>query len=162
MRRMASAGCARGWLERPPQEVLRTSGLFRFKEQEDDAGNKNAGRIYDYLPQADHLPYRERRRAGHCVYGPALDSDEPRKYMNSPETPLYSKGQVLFNLDKARQAIRQQNMALLVEGQNGLHGRPAWQGSRRCCDKSGRPCNHLPLHQQSLFCCRIACLPCPG
>ncbi len=39
------------------------------------------------------------------------------KYLNSPETPLYSKGQVLFNLDKARQAIRQQNFALLVEGQ---------------------------------------------
>jgi DNA primase len=49
----------------------------------------------------------------------ALDSDEKSgaKYMNSPETPLYSKGQVLFNLDKARQAIRQQNFALLVEGQ---------------------------------------------
>jgi DNA primase len=47
----------------------------------------------------------------------ALDADDPRKYMNSPETPLYSKGQVLFNLDKARQAIRQQNFALLVEGQ---------------------------------------------
>ena len=49
----------------------------------------------------------------------ALDSDEKSgpKYMNSPETPLYSKGQVLFNLDKARQAIRQQDFALLVEGQ---------------------------------------------
>ncbi len=49
----------------------------------------------------------------------ALDSEEKSgpKYMNSPETPLYSKGQVLFNLDKARQAIRQQDFALLVEGQ---------------------------------------------
>ena len=49
----------------------------------------------------------------------ALDADDKGgpKYLNSPETPLYSKGQVLFNLDKARQAIRQQNFALLVEGQ---------------------------------------------
>jgi DNA primase len=39
------------------------------------------------------------------------------KYINSPETPLYSKGQVLFNLDKAKTAIRQNEFALLVEGQ---------------------------------------------
>jgi DNA primase len=39
------------------------------------------------------------------------------KYINSPETPLYSKGSVLFNLDKARAAIRQLEYALLVEGQ---------------------------------------------
>ncbi len=39
------------------------------------------------------------------------------KYINSPETPLYQKGQVLFNLDKAKTAIRQAGFALLVEGQ---------------------------------------------
>jgi len=39
------------------------------------------------------------------------------KYINSPETPLYSKGMVLFNLDKAKAAIRQYEFALLVEGQ---------------------------------------------
>jgi DNA primase len=39
------------------------------------------------------------------------------KYINSPETPLYSKSLVLFNLDKARTAIRQLEFALLVEGQ---------------------------------------------
>jgi DNA primase len=39
------------------------------------------------------------------------------KYINSPETPLYSKGRVLFNLDKAKVAIRTVGFALLVEGQ---------------------------------------------
>ena len=39
------------------------------------------------------------------------------KYINSPETPLYTKSLVLFNLDKARTAIRQLEFALLVEGQ---------------------------------------------
>ncbi|MGB7266491.1 MAG: toprim domain-containing protein, partial [Terracidiphilus sp.] len=39
------------------------------------------------------------------------------KYINSPETPLYTKGQVLFNLDKAKTAIRSLEFALLVEGQ---------------------------------------------
>ncbi len=39
------------------------------------------------------------------------------KYLNSPETPLYSKSLVLFNLDKAKAAIRKAEFALLVEGQ---------------------------------------------
>jgi DNA primase len=100
-----------------PPDVLRTSGLFRFKEQEDEAGNKNAGRMYDYFRKRITFPIANEGGRVIAFTARALDSDEPRKYMNSPETPLYSKGQVLFNLDKARQAIRQQNMALLVEGQ---------------------------------------------
>jgi DNA primase len=39
------------------------------------------------------------------------------KYINSPETALYSKGHVLFNLDKGKSVIRQAGFALLVEGQ---------------------------------------------
>jgi DNA primase len=49
----------------------------------------------------------------------ALETGEKAgaKYINSPETPLYSKSLVLFNLDKARTSIRQHDFALLVEGQ---------------------------------------------
>ncbi len=47
---------------------------------------------------------------------PDADKAGP-KYMNSPETALYSKSHVLFNLDKARTAIRRDGFALLVEGQ---------------------------------------------
>ena len=39
------------------------------------------------------------------------------KYLNSPETVLYTKGNVLFNLDKAKADIRSSDFALLVEGQ---------------------------------------------
>jgi len=45
------------------------------------------------------------------------DAKAGPKYLNSPETPLYTKGQVLFNLDKAKSAMRQMEFALLVEGQ---------------------------------------------
>ena len=101
-----------------PPDVLRTSGLFRFKEQEGaETDNKNAGRMYDYFRKRITFPISNEGGRVIAFTARALDSEEPRKYMNSPETPLYSKGQVLFNLDKARQAIRQQNMALLVEGQ---------------------------------------------
>jgi DNA primase len=96
-----------------PQEVLRASGLFRAKEQEDGS----AGRMYDYFRKRITFPISNEGGRVIAFTARALDADDPRKYMNSPETPLYSKGQVLFNLDKARQAIRQQNFVLLVEGQ---------------------------------------------
>lgn len=39
------------------------------------------------------------------------------KYINSPQTPVYDKSKMLFGLDKAKQAIREQDLAILVEGQ---------------------------------------------
>jgi DNA primase len=51
--------------------------------------------------------------------GRTLSTDEKAgpKYLNSPETAIYSKSKVLFNLDHARQAIRELDYAILVEGQ---------------------------------------------
>ncbi len=47
----------------------------------------------------------------------ATDEKAGPKYLNSPETPIYSKSRVLFNLDKAKEAIRKLEYAILVEGQ---------------------------------------------
>lgn len=47
--------------------------------------------------------------------GRALGDEQP-KYLNSPETPLYTKGNLLYGADLARPAIQQKNRALLVEG----------------------------------------------
>ncbi len=51
--------------------------------------------------------------------GRTLSSDEKAgpKYLNSPETPIYSKSRVLFNLDNAKEAIRKLDYSILVEGQ---------------------------------------------
>ena len=51
--------------------------------------------------------------------GRTLSTDEKAgpKYLNSPETAIYSKSRVLFNLDLAKEAIRALNYAILVEGQ---------------------------------------------
>lgn len=42
------------------------------------------------------------------------------KYLNSPETPIFSKSSVLFGIDKAKEAIRKNNFSILVEGQMDL------------------------------------------
>ncbi len=96
-------------------DLLRLSGLLSSKEQQDGS----AGPLYARFRKRITFPIHNESGRVIAFTARALDSDEKSgpKYMNSPETPLYSKGQVLFNLDKARQAIRQQNFALLVEGQ---------------------------------------------
>jgi DNA primase len=47
----------------------------------------------------------------------ATDEKAGPKYLNSPETPIYSKGKVLFNLDLAKEWVRKFDYAILVEGQ---------------------------------------------
>ena len=61
--------------------------------------------------------------------GRAVDADQQPKYLNSPETPIYSKSRTLYGLNLSKAAIRQGKVAVLVEGyfdfaqvfQGGLH-----------------------------------------
>jgi len=48
--------------------------------------------------------------------GRALDADQPAKYLNSPETPIYTKSRTLYGLNLAKTAIREGGFAVLVEG----------------------------------------------
>ncbi len=98
-----------------PADVLRLSGLLSSKEQPDGS----AGPLYARFRKRITFPIHGETGRVIAFTARALDSDEKSgpKYMNSPETPLYVKGEVLFNLDKARQSIRERKFALLVEGQ---------------------------------------------
>jgi len=96
-------------------ETLRASGLFAWKEQ----GDGSQGAIYDRFRKRVTFPICNESGRVIAVTARALETGEKAgaKYINSPETPLYTKGLVLFNLDKAKTAIRQVEFALLVEGQ---------------------------------------------
>jgi len=48
--------------------------------------------------------------------GRALDPEDPAKYLNSPETPLYRKRDIFYGLHSARQPIREHGYAIFVEG----------------------------------------------
>ena len=48
--------------------------------------------------------------------GRSVDPDQQPKYLNSPETPIYSKGRTLYGLDLSKAAIRQKGFGILVEG----------------------------------------------
>ncbi len=47
--------------------------------------------------------------------GRVLDDSQP-KYLNSPQTPVFDKSSILYGMDRAKSAIRQQDMAVIVEG----------------------------------------------
>ena len=99
-------------------ETLRASGLFSQKE----LGDGTLGPMYDRFRKRVIFPIAN--ESGRIIaftgrtLGATPDGEKSGpKYLNSPETPLYIKGQVLFNLDKAKSVIRQAGFALLVEGQ---------------------------------------------
>ncbi len=127
------------------EEVLRESGLFSWKDHgEQRVGNgrgpwtprtENARSAQDEIKHggagasktALYSKFRNRimfpicNESGKVIAftGRTLATDEKAgpKYLNSPETPIYSKSRVLFNLNHAKEAIRKLDYAILVEGQ---------------------------------------------
>jgi DNA primase len=96
-------------------DALRASGLFSQKQHEDGT----FGAIYDRFRKRITFPIANESGRVIAFTARTIDTGDKAgpKYMNSPETPLYTKSLVLFNLDKAKTAIRQLEFALLVEGQ---------------------------------------------
>jgi DNA primase len=76
---------------------------------------QNGGRLFDRFRRRITFPIAN--EAGKIVaFGcRALGDDQP-KYLNSPETPIYSKSNVLYHLDRAKEALRRSDFAVLVEG----------------------------------------------
>jgi DNA primase len=99
------------------EDALRASGLFSSKEQSDTG--QPTGQLYARFRKRITFPIANEQGKVIAFTARALDSDEKSgpKYLNSPETMLYSKGHILFNLDKAKAAMRELNFAILVEGQ---------------------------------------------
>ena len=104
--------------------VPRTSGsgyYDRFRHRLMFAVIDAQGRVVAFSGRALRELPREpdaQPRPGLVRLGGSDDADahKPPKYINSPESPIYTKGQMLFGIHQARHAIRQQELAVLVEG----------------------------------------------
>jgi len=106
------------------EDVLRESGLFSWKETQPAPGRPNdssatTASMYSKFRNRVMFPIANDGGRVIAFTGRTLSTDEKAgpKYLNSPETVIYSKSRVLFNLDQAREAIRALNYAILVEGQ---------------------------------------------
>jgi DNA primase len=93
-------------------KTLLEGGLLIQSEQTD---NNQTARRYDRFRDRIMFPIRNPKGQTIGFGGRILDQGEP-KYLNSPETPLFSKGNTLYGLFEARQAIRSQEYVLVCEG----------------------------------------------
>ena len=93
--------------ERVAEDTLVTAGLAVARD--------NRAGVYDRF--RGRLLFTIRDLQGRVVaFGGRAFGDEQPKYLNSPETPLYTKGNLLYAADIARESIRTRNRALIVEG----------------------------------------------
>jgi DNA primase len=93
-------------------KTLLEGGLLIQSEQTE---NNQTARRYDRFRDRIMFPIRNPKGQTIGFGGRILDQGEP-KYLNSPETPLFSKGNTLYGLFEARQAIRSQEYVLVCEG----------------------------------------------
>lgn len=73
------------------------------------------GRLYDRF--RDRIMFPIMNQKGETIaFGGRVFGDAKPKYLNSPETPLFEKGREVFGLPQARQALRDKNVVIVVEG----------------------------------------------
>src|SRR5579863_5542304 len=91
-----------------PQDQLEASGLVRRR-------NEGQG-FYDVFRGRLMFPIHNESGKVIAFGGRALRDEDQPKYLNSPETPIYRKTSVVYNLHRARETMRRANRAVLVEG----------------------------------------------
>jgi DNA primase len=89
-----------------PEKLLVESGLI---------SRDQSGRMFDRFRRRITFPISN--ESGKIVaFGCRALGDDMPKYLNSPETPIYSKSNVLYHLDRAKEVLRRSDFAVLVEG----------------------------------------------
>jgi len=77
---------------------------------------RDEGGTYDRFRNRLMIPIRDRRGRGIAFGARALAEDQQPKYLNSPQSPIFDKGSVLYGYDTASRAIREEDAAIIVEG----------------------------------------------
>ena len=109
-----------GYAERSGQALVRMFGKRNFPsaqmEQSGLVGKRDDGSFYDRF--RNRLMFPIHNESGKIIGfgGRALSAEDTPKYLNSPETAIYKKSSVLYNLHRAKETIRKQDRVILVEG----------------------------------------------
>ncbi len=89
------------------EKIIEQSGLVSVNEEKERVFDRFRGRIMFPVLDVNGNP---------VAFGARAMGDDQPKYLNSPETPAYVKGQHLYGLFQSKEAIRQKKFVILVEG----------------------------------------------
>lgn len=106
------------------QQDLIDTGLLTVRDDADDPRNTqhatlathHATRVYDRFRNRIMIPIRDENGRMTGFGARVLDPNDVPKFLNSPETRLFSKGRLFYGLDRARKPIRAADQAVIVEG----------------------------------------------
>ncbi len=97
------------------QQDLIDSGLLTVRESDSQISN-NESRVYDKFRNRIMIPIRDENGKMAGFGARIVDPNDVPKFLNSPETPIFTKGHILYGLDRARKPIRMADQAVIVEG----------------------------------------------
>jgi DNA primase len=96
------------------REDLIDSGLLTVREADQTANPQST--VFDRFRNRIMIPIRDENGKMAGFGARIVDPDDIPKFLNSPETPVFSKGRLLYGLDRARKPIRTADQAVIVEG----------------------------------------------
>lgn len=97
-----------------PLDLAVTLGLLKVKK--DQKPMKDGSNLFDAFRNRIMFPIKNIHGDVIAFGGRTLDKDGQVKYLNSPESPVFNKGRVLYNFDQARKSVRDNEIAIVVEG----------------------------------------------
>jgi DNA primase len=98
------------------EQDLIDAGMLSVREADDSRNTQQTTRIYDKFRNRIMIPIRDENGKMAGFGARIVDPNDIPKFLNSPETPIFTKGHILYGLDRARKPIRVADQAVIVEG----------------------------------------------
>jgi len=98
------------------EQDLIDAGMVSVREADDSRNTQHTTRTYDKFRNRIMIPIRDENGKMAGFGARIVDPNDVPKFLNSPETPIFTKGHILYGLDRARKPIRAADQAVIVEG----------------------------------------------
>jgi DNA primase len=98
------------------EKDLIDAGMLSVRDAEDERNSQHVTRSFDRFRNRIMIPIRDELGKMAGFGARIVDPTDIPKFLNSPETPIFTKGKILYGLDRARKPIRAVDQAVIVEG----------------------------------------------